>query len=54
MQGRFPIRVELDALTAEDFKTILTVPKNALTEQYRQLLAVEGVTLEFAPDGIAQ
>ena len=54
LQGRFPIRVELDALTAEDFKTILTVPKNALTEQYRQLLAVEGVTLEFAPDGIAQ
>jgi len=54
LQGRFPIRVELDALTAEDFKTILTVPKNALTEQYRQLLAVEGVTLDFAPDGIAQ
>ena len=54
LQGRFPIRVELDALTADDFKTILTAPKNALTEQYRQLLAVEGVTLEFAPDGIAQ
>jgi ATP-dependent HslUV protease ATP-binding subunit HslU len=54
LQGRFPIRVELDALTAADFETILTAPKNALTEQYRQLLAVEGVTLEFAPDGIAQ
>jgi ATP-dependent HslUV protease ATP-binding subunit HslU len=54
LQGRFPIRVELDALTADDFKTILTQPKNALTEQYRQLLAVEGVTLEFAPDGIEQ
>ncbi|MBC5811632.1 MAG: ATP-dependent protease ATPase subunit HslU, partial [Candidatus Eremiobacteraeota bacterium] len=40
LQGRFPIRVELDSLTAEDFKTILTQPKNALTEQYRQLLAV--------------
>jgi len=54
LQGRFPIRVELDALTADDFQRILTQPKNALTEQYRQLLAVEGVTLEFAPDGIEQ
>lgn len=54
LQGRFPIRVELDSLTAEDFRTILTQPKNALVEQYRQLLAVEGVTLEFAPDGIEQ
>ncbi len=54
LQGRFPIRVELDALTADDLRTILTQPKNALTEQYRQLLAVEGVTLEFAPDGIEQ
>jgi ATP-dependent HslUV protease ATP-binding subunit HslU len=54
LQGRFPIRVELDALTADDFKTILTQPRNALTEQYRQLLAVEGVTLEFTPDGIEQ
>jgi ATP-dependent HslUV protease ATP-binding subunit HslU len=54
LQGRFPIRVELDALTADDFRRILTQPQNALTEQYRQLLAVEGVTLEFAPDGIEQ
>jgi ATP-dependent HslUV protease ATP-binding subunit HslU len=54
LQGRFPIRVELDSLTAEDFKTILTQPRNALTEQYRQLLAVEGVTIEFLPDGVAQ
>ena len=54
LQGRFPIRVELDSLNVEDFKTILTAPKNALTEQYRQLLAVEGVTVEFAPDGIEQ
>ena len=54
LQGRFPIRVELDSLTAEDFKRILTQPKNALTEQYKQLLAVEGVELEFAPDGIDQ
>ncbi len=54
LQGRFPIRVELDSLTAEDFKTILTQPRNALTEQYRQLLAVEGVTIEFTPDGVEQ
>ncbi len=54
LQGRFPIRVELDSLTAEDFKTILTQPRNALTEQYRQLLAVEGVTIEFTPEGVEQ
>ena len=54
LQGRFPIRVELDSLTAQDFRTILTQPKNALTEQYKALLATEGVTLEFQPDGIEQ
>ncbi len=54
LQGRFPIRVELDSLSVEDFKTILTQPQNALTEQYRQLLAVEGVQLTFTPDGIEQ
>jgi len=54
LQGRFPIRVELDSLSVEDFKTILTQPKNALTEQYKQLLAVEGVEVTFAPDGIEQ
>jgi len=54
LQGRFPIRVELDSLTAEDFRTILTQPKNALTEQYKALLATEGVTLDFQPDGIEQ
>ncbi|MBV8074625.1 MAG: ATP-dependent protease ATPase subunit HslU [Candidatus Eremiobacteraeota bacterium] len=54
LQGRFPIRVELDSLTAADFETILTQPKNALIEQYRQLLKVEGVDLEFAPDAIAE
>jgi ATP-dependent HslUV protease ATP-binding subunit HslU len=54
LQGRFPIRVELDSLSIDDFKTILTQPKNALTEQYRQLLAVEGVDLEFTTDGIEQ
>jgi ATP-dependent HslUV protease ATP-binding subunit HslU len=54
LQGRFPIRVELDSLSVEDFKTILTQPQNALTEQYRQLLGVEGVALTFTPDGIEQ
>ncbi len=54
LQGRFPIRVELDSLTAEDFKTILTQPQNALTEQYKALLATEKVTLDFQPDGINQ
>ncbi|TAM62052.1 ATP-dependent protease ATPase subunit HslU [bacterium] len=52
LQGRFPLRVELSSLGVEDFKTILTQPQNALTEQYRALLGVEGVTLTFAPDGI--
>jgi ATP-dependent HslUV protease ATP-binding subunit HslU len=54
LQGRFPIRVELDSLTAQDFKTILTQPKNALIEQYRALLATEGVTLSFGEDAIDQ
>ena len=54
LQGRFPIRVELDSLSIDDMKTILTQPKNALTQQYTQLLAVEGVELTFTPDGIEQ
>ncbi len=54
LQGRLPIRVELDSLTAEDFKTILTQPKNALVEQYKALLATEGVALEFREDAIEQ
>jgi ATP-dependent HslUV protease ATP-binding subunit HslU len=54
LQGRFPIRVELDSLTAADFETILTQPRNALTEQYKALLKTEGVDLEFLPDGIAE
>lgn len=52
LQGRFPLRVELDSLTAEDFKQILTEPKNALTAQYTQLLATEGVTITFAEEAI--
>ncbi len=54
LQGRFPIRVELDSLSVDDFRTILTQPKNALTQQYKALLAVEGVELEFTEDGIEQ
>jgi ATP-dependent HslUV protease ATP-binding subunit HslU len=52
LQGRFPIRVELTDLKREDFLRILTEPKHALTKQYAELLATEGVQLEFTPDGI--
>ena len=52
LQGRLPIRVELDALTAEDFIRILTEPDASLTEQYQALMATEGVKLEFAESGI--
>lgn len=51
-QGRFPIRVELQSLTAEDFKRILTEPKNALTKQYEALMATEGVDLSFSEEAI--
>jgi ATP-dependent HslUV protease ATP-binding subunit HslU len=54
MQGRFPIRVELGALTQDDFKRILTEPKNALTRQYQALLATEGVSIGFDDDAIAR
>jgi ATP-dependent HslUV protease ATP-binding subunit HslU len=52
LQGRFPIRVELTDLTRDDFLRILTEPRHALTRQYAELLATEGVTVEFTPDGI--
>jgi len=52
LQGRFPIRVELSALSADDFVRILTEPNASLTEQYEALLATEGVSLTFAVDGI--
>jgi len=52
LQGRFPIRVELDSLTQDDFVKILTVPENALLKQYTALLATEGVEVEFKPDAI--
>ncbi len=54
LQGRFPIRVELDPLTQRDFVRILTEPENALVKQYQALLATEGVELEFTPDGIEE
>jgi ATP-dependent HslUV protease ATP-binding subunit HslU len=53
-QGRFPIRVELDSLTKEDFVQILTEPKNALVKQYIALLKAEGVNLTFQEDAIDQ
>ena len=52
LQGRFPIRVELDNLSQKDFVKILTKPKNALLKQYQALLQAEGVTLEFNKDAI--
>lgn len=52
LQGRFPLRVELDSLNKDDFKRILTEPKNALIKQYTALLATEGVTLDFKEEAI--
>src|SRR6476469_2103801 len=52
LQGRFPIRVELESLTIDDFKRILIEPKNSLVTQYRALMETEGVKLEFTPDAI--
>jgi len=52
LQGRFPIRVELNALSADDFVRILTEPDASLTEQYQALLKTEGVSVEFSDDGI--
>jgi ATP-dependent HslUV protease ATP-binding subunit HslU len=52
LQGRLPIRVELNALSSEDFVRILTEPDASLTEQYASLLETEAVKLEFAPDGV--
>ncbi|WP_039055226.1 HslU--HslV peptidase ATPase subunit [Enterobacter sp. Bisph1] len=52
LQGRLPIRVELQALTAEDFERILTEPNASVTVQYKALMATEGVTIDFTNDGI--
>jgi ATP-dependent HslUV protease ATP-binding subunit HslU len=54
LQGRFPIRVELQSLTEQDFVRIMTEPENALTRQYQALVAAEGATLEFTAEGIAE
>ncbi len=52
LQGRFPIRVELDSLTQEDFKKILSQPKNAITVQYASLLKVDNINLHFTDDAL--
>ena len=52
LQGRFPIRVELESLTIDDFKRILTEPRNALIKQYQAMMETEGVTIEFMDDAI--
>ncbi|GAW94325.1 ATP-dependent protease ATPase subunit HslU [Calderihabitans maritimus] len=54
LQGRFPIRVELDSLSKQDFEQILTEPRNSLIKQYVALLKTEGVNLEFTRDAIAE
>ncbi|MCC5906060.1 MAG: ATP-dependent protease ATPase subunit HslU [Balneolaceae bacterium] len=54
LQGRFPIRVELDSLTEKDFIEILTIPKNALTKQYQAMLASEGVTVTFSDGAVRE
>jgi ATP-dependent HslUV protease ATP-binding subunit HslU len=54
LQGRFPIRVELQSLTVEDFLRILTEPKASLTKQYSALLETEGVRLEFSPEALRE
>lgn len=54
LQGRFPIRVELSPLSKDDFVRILTEPKGALVRQYQALLATEGLTIEFAKDGLEE
>ena len=54
LQGRFPIRVELDSLSVQDFEAILTQTHASLVRQYQALLATEGVALEFTPEGITR
>lgn len=54
LQGRFPIRVELTSLSLDDFISILTEPKNALTKQYTALLQTEGIEVEFSPEAIRE
>jgi ATP-dependent HslUV protease ATP-binding subunit HslU len=54
LQGRFPIRVELQPLTEQDFVRILTEPRNALIRQYTALIEAEGVSIQFTQDGVAE
>lgn len=54
LQGRFPIRVELESLTIDDLKRIMTQPKNSLIKQYQALLSTEGIELEFTEDAVAR
>lgn len=54
LQGRFPVLVELDSLGVDDFIKILTEPENAITQQYKKLLAVDNIDLDFTEDGIAE
>ncbi|MFN2462197.1 MAG: AAA family ATPase, partial [Candidatus Velthaea sp.] len=54
LQGRFPIRVELQSLTEADFVRIMTEPENALTKQYAALVEAEGAALTFTEDGVAE
>jgi ATP-dependent HslUV protease ATP-binding subunit HslU len=54
LQGRFPIRVELSALTVEDFRRILVEPENSLIKQYSLLLTTEGISLEFTENAIKE
>ncbi|TGL82360.1 ATP-dependent protease ATPase subunit HslU [Leptospira yasudae] len=54
LQGRFPIRVELEKLSRDDFEKILTAPRSSLTRQYEALLSTDGIQLEFTPDGIQE
>jgi ATP-dependent HslUV protease ATP-binding subunit HslU len=54
LQGRFPVRVELGSLNADDFKRILVEPENALTRQYKWLLTTEGIDIHFTDDGVQE
>ena len=54
LQGRFPIRVELESLTRENFQQILTEPRNALIKQYVELLATEGLKVKFSQDSLVE
>ena len=54
LQGRFPIKVELSSLSKEDFVSILTMPENAITLQYKTLLLVDNIDLSFTPDAIEE